>query len=167
MEQDAAVFFQVRARDGFAPGMLRIEGRGPQDDVLAIEGAVALADGHGRLVRVVPHGGEAIRFGIEAGDAGAGGLRSVSIEESEIGLEKLAVLYHVLLARAFRHARLAFHREERLDDVPVSGKLGEQFLPGAGRVRRFILIVGLLGECRGSDEQRGDNPFFHGVHATG
>jgi len=29
MEEKAAVFFQVGARDGLAPGMLCIEGRGP------------------------------------------------------------------------------------------------------------------------------------------
>ena len=40
-------------------------------------------------------------FGIEAGDSGAGALRSVRIEEGEIGPQKLAVLNHVLLTRAF------------------------------------------------------------------
>jgi hypothetical protein len=69
MEEKAAVFLKVRARDGLAPRIVGVEGRGPQDDVLAVEGAVALADRHRRLPRVVPHGGEAIRFGIEAGNS--------------------------------------------------------------------------------------------------
>src|SRR5580698_1055102 len=134
MEEDAAVFLKVRTRDGLPPGMLGIEGRGPQDDVLAVEGAVALANRHCGLVRVVPHGGEAIRFGIETGDSGAGGLRSVSIEEGEIRLQKLPVLDHVLFTRAIRHDRLPVHREERLDDVPVARKLREQLLTSARRV---------------------------------
>jgi hypothetical protein len=99
MEEKVAVFLKVRARDGLAPRTVGIEGRGPQDDVLAVERAVALANRHRRLPRVVPHGGEAIRFGIEAGDSGAGALRSVSTEEGEIRLQKLAVLNHVLLTR--------------------------------------------------------------------
>ena len=111
MEENAAVFLKVRARDGLAPRTIGIEGRGPQDDVLAVERAVALANRHRRLPRVVPHGGEAIRFGIEAGDSGAGALRSVGIEEGEIRLQKLAVLDHVLLTRAFGHDRLSVHRE--------------------------------------------------------
>jgi hypothetical protein len=82
-----------------------IEGRGPQDNVLDIERAVALANRHRRLPRVVPHGGETIRFGIEAGDSRAGALRSVNIEEGEIRLQELAVLDHVLLTLAFRHDR--------------------------------------------------------------
>src|ERR1700733_85251 len=86
MEENPAVFFKVRSRDGLAPGTVGIEGRGPQDDVLAVERAVALANRHRRLARVVPHGGEAIRFVIEAGDSGAGALRSVSTNEDEIGL---------------------------------------------------------------------------------
>src|SRR5580765_4423600 len=105
MEEYAAVFLKVRARYGLAPRMLGVEGRGPQHDVLAVKRAVALANRHRRLPRVVPHGGEAVRFGIEAGDSGAGALRSVSIEEGEIRLQKLAVLDHVLLARALRHDR--------------------------------------------------------------
>ena len=160
MEEEPAVFLKVRTRDGLAPGMLGIEGRGPQDDVLAVERAVALANGHGGLVRVVPHGGEAIRFGIEAGDSGAGALRSVRIEEGEIRLQKLAVLDHVLLTRAFRHDRLPVHREERLDDVPVAHKLREQLLTGARRVRRLILIVGLLRDCGSGNKQSRDNPFL-------
>src|SRR6266436_1147612 len=47
--------------------------------------------------RFVPHGGEGIRFGIEAGDSGAGALRSVRIEERKIRLQRLAVLDHILL----------------------------------------------------------------------
>jgi hypothetical protein len=88
-------------------------------------------------------------FGIEAGDSGAGGLRSVIIGEGEIGLQKLAVLDHVLLSRALGHARLPFRGEEGLDDIPVARKLREQLLTGARLVRRLILIVGLLRE-RGS-----------------
>jgi hypothetical protein len=46
MEEKAAVFLKVCARDGLAPWMLGIEGRCPQDDVLAVERAVALANRH-------------------------------------------------------------------------------------------------------------------------
>lgn len=77
MEEKTAVFLKMRTRDGLAPRMLGIEGRVPQDDVVAVEGAVALANRHRRLPRVVPHRGEAIRFGIEAGDSGASALRSI------------------------------------------------------------------------------------------
>src|SRR5271154_2752343 len=126
MEENAAVVLKVRARDGLAPRIIGIEGRGPQDDVLAVERAVALANRHRRLPRVVPHRGEATRFGIEAGDSGTAALRSIGIDEGEIRLQKLAVLDHVLLTRAFRHDRLSVRREERLDDVPVSRKLREQ-----------------------------------------
>ena len=166
MEEDAAVLFKVRPRHGLAPRMLGIEGRGPQHDVLAVEGAVALANGHGGLVRVVPHGSEAIRFGIKTRDSGASGLRSVIIDEGEIGLQKLAVLDHVLLTRAFGHTRLPFHGEEGLDDVPVAGKLREQFLTGARPVRRLVLIVSLLREGSSGNKQSCDNPFFHGTHGT-
>ena len=92
---------------------------------LPVERAVALANGHRRLARVIPDGSEAIRFGIEAGDSGAGALRSVSIEEGEIRLQKLAVLDHVLLTASFRGDRLSVHREKRLYDVPVTRKLPE------------------------------------------
>jgi hypothetical protein len=37
MEEKAAVFLKVRTHDGLAPKMLGIEGRGRQDDVLAVE----------------------------------------------------------------------------------------------------------------------------------
>ena len=95
--------------------MLGIEVRGSQDNVLVVERAVALANRHCRLPRVVPHGGESIDFGIEAGDSGAGALRSVRTEKDKILPQKLAVLDHILLS-AFRHDRLPVHREERLDD---------------------------------------------------
>ncbi len=144
MKENAAIFFKVRPRDGLAPRAVGIEGRGPQDDVLAVERAVALANRHRRLPRVVPHGGESIRFGIEAGDPGTRALRSVAIEEGEIRLEKLAVLDHVLLTRAFGHDRLSVHREKRLDEIPVSRKLREQLLTGTRSVGRLVLIVGLL-----------------------
>ena len=166
MEEDAPVFLKVCARDGLAPRMLGIEGGGPQDDVLAVEGAVALANGHGGLVRVIPHGGETIRFGIKTGDSGASGLRPVLIDEGEIGLQKLAVLDHVLLTRAFGHTRLPFHGEEGLDDIPVARKLREQLLTGARSVRRLILIVGLLSEGGSSKKQRCDNPFSHVLHSS-
>ena len=39
-----------------------------------------------RLPRIVPHRREAIRLGIEAGDPGSRALRSIRVEESEIGL---------------------------------------------------------------------------------
>jgi hypothetical protein len=163
MEKKAAVFLKVRTRDGLVPRMLGIEGRGPQDDVLTVERAVALANRHRRLPRVVPHGGEAIRFGIEAGDSGAGALRSVRIEEGKIRLQKLAVLDHIMLTRAFRHDRLTVYREERLEDVPVAHKLREQPLAGARHVRRLILIVGLLRDCGSGNKQRRGNPIPHGT----
>jgi hypothetical protein len=166
MEEDAPVFLKMCARDGLAPRMLGIEGRGPQHDILAVESAVALANGHGGLVRVVPHGGEAIRFGIKTGDSGASGLRSVIIDEDEIGLQKLAVLNHVLLARAFGHARLPVDGEEGLDDIPVTRKLREQLLTRARPVRRLILIVGLLSEGGSGNKQRCDNPFPHVLHGS-
>src|SRR5215469_16981516 len=106
MEQNAAVFLKVGARDGLAPRTVGVEGRRPKHDVLAVERAVALANRHRRLPRVVPHGGEAIRLRIKAGDSSASALRSIRIEEGEIRLQKLAVLDHVLLTRAFRHDRL-------------------------------------------------------------
>jgi hypothetical protein len=123
MEEQAPVVLKVCARYGLATSVLGIKGRGPQDDVLAVERAVALANRHRRLPRVIPHRSEAIRFGIEAGDSGARALRSVRIEEREIRLQKLAVLDHVLLTRAFRHARVPAQWEERLDDIPVARKI--------------------------------------------
>ena len=84
MEENAAVFFKLRTRDGLAARTVGVEGCGPQDDVLAVERAVALANRHGRLTRVEPHGGEAICFGVEARDSSAGALCSVRIEEGEI-----------------------------------------------------------------------------------
>jgi hypothetical protein len=56
----------------------------PQDDVLAVERAITLANRHGRLARVVPHGSEAICLGIEARNFGAGAPRSIRIEEGKI-----------------------------------------------------------------------------------
>src|SRR5215467_2399168 len=100
MEENAAVFLKVGARDRLAPGSVGVQGRGPQDDVLAVERAVALANRHRRLVRVIPHGRETIRLGIEAGNSGPGALRSFRIEEGEIRLQKLPVLDHILLTRA-------------------------------------------------------------------
>jgi hypothetical protein len=161
MEEKAAVFLKVRARDGFAPRKFSIESRGPQDDVLTVERAVALTNRHRCLPRVVPHGCEAIRLAIEAGDSGARALRSVSIEEDEIGLQKLALLDHVLLACCFGHDRLAIHWEECLHHVPLAGHLREQLLAGARSVRRLVLIVGLLRDRRGGDEQNRCNPFRH------
>ena len=163
MEEQAAVFLKVRTRYSLLPGVLGIEGRGPQDNVLAVECPVALANRHRRLPRVVPHRGEAIRFGIEAGDTGAGALGSVRIEEGEIRLQKLALLNHVLLTRAFGHARAPARWEERLDDIPVARKLREQPLTGTRRVRRLILVMGLLRNHSSSDEQCCGNPFLHGL----
>jgi hypothetical protein len=102
-------------------------GRGgvPQNDVLTIERSVALSNRHCRLSRVVPDGGKAIRFGIEAGDSSAGTLGPISIEEREIRLQELAVLDHILLTRSFRYNRFPIHREERFDYVPVARKLHE------------------------------------------
>ena len=163
MNKKAAVFFKMRTRDGLVPRMLGIEGRRPQDDVMAVERAVALANRHRGLLRVVPHGGEAIRFGIEAGDSSTSALRSVRIEESKIRLQKFAVLNHVLLTGAFRHNRLPVEREERLDYIPIARKLREQLLTGARHVRWLILIVCLLRECGSGDKQRCGNPFPHGT----
>jgi hypothetical protein len=131
--------------------------------VLAVERAVALANRHRRLPRVAPHGSEAIRFGIEAGDSCAGPLPSVRIADREIRLQQLTVLDHVLLTRAFRHDRLSRHREERHDDVPVARKLSEQPLTGTRSVRRLVLIVGLLRYRRSDNEHRRGNPFLHGT----
>jgi len=163
MEENVAVFFKVCARDRLAPRTIGVEGRGPKDDVLPIERAVALANRHRRLPRVEPHGCETIRFGIEAGDSGAGGLRSVRLEEGKIRLQKLAILDHELLTRALRHDRLPVHRKERLDDVPIARKLREELLTGARHVRWLVLIVGLLRDRRSSKEQRHRNPFRHGA----
>lgn len=44
IEEEAAAFLQVSARDGLTPRTVGIEGRRPQDDVLAVECPVALAD---------------------------------------------------------------------------------------------------------------------------
>jgi hypothetical protein len=44
MEKKAAVFFQMRARYRLSPRMLGIEGRGPKNNVLAVERAIALAN---------------------------------------------------------------------------------------------------------------------------
>jgi hypothetical protein len=60
MEKNAAVFLKVSACDGSATGMLRVEGSVKQDDVLAVECAVALANRHRRLPGVVPHSRKAI-----------------------------------------------------------------------------------------------------------
>jgi hypothetical protein len=46
-------------------------------------------------------------------------------EEDEIRLQKLAALDHVLPTRAFGYDWLSLHREERLGDIPVAGKLHE------------------------------------------
>ena len=82
MDEKATLFLKVRARDALAPRSIRVEGRRPQNDVLPVERAVALANRHRRLPRVVPHRGEAIRLGIEAGDSGAGALRSIGLDEA-------------------------------------------------------------------------------------
>ncbi len=79
-----------------------------------------------------------------------------------IGLQKLAVLHHVLLADRFCDDRLPIGREERLDHVPIAHELREQLLTGARRVRRLILIVGLLRDRRSGDEQNRGNPFRYG-----
>ena len=72
----------------------------------------------------IPDCGEAIRFGIEAGDSGVGTLGSISIP---------------------------IHREERLDHVPIARKLCQQLLTDAGSVRRLGLVVGLLRDrCGGN-----------------
>ena len=161
MEEKAAVLFKVCARNGLAAWAFGIEGSGPQNDVLAVEGAVALTDRHRRLPRVVPHRCEAIRFGIEAGDSRARALGSVRIDKGEIGLQKLAFLDHVLFACCLGHDRLPIRREECLHDIPFALELREQLLTGARRVRRLVLIVGLLRDRRSRNEQNRCNPFPH------
>ena len=163
MEQNAAVFLKVRTRDGLASRTIGIEGRRPQYDVLAVERAVALANRHRCLLRVVPHRGEAIRFGIEAGNARTGALLSIGIDEGEIRLKKLPALDHVLFTRAFRYDRLSVRRKERLDDIPVARKLRQQLLTRARRIRRLIFIVSLLRGHRSGNEQCSYYPFPHGT----
>lgn len=153
MEEKIAALLEVRAGHGLAPRMFGFKGRFPQYDVLAVERTVALANGHVRLARVIPDGGEAIRLGIEAGDSGAGTLRSITIEGGEIRLQELAVLDHVLLTRALCHDRFAGLWKETLNDVPVARELREQPLTSTHRVWRLILIVSLLRERRRGDEQ--------------
>ena len=159
MEENAPVLLKVRASDSLAPGALGVEWRGPKDNILTVKGAVALTDRHRRLPRVVPHGCKAIRFRIEAGDSGARAPGSVRIEKCEIGLEKLAILDHVLLAGCFCHNRVPVRREKCLDHIPIPGELREQLLTGARTVCRFILIMGLLRDRRSRDEQERGNPF--------
>jgi len=162
VEKQTAVFLKVGASDGLAPRAFDIERRGPQDNVFAIERAVALADRHRRLPRVVPHRCEAIRFWIEAGDSGSRTFRSIRIEEGEIRLQKLAILNHVLLARGLRHNGLSSHREEGLHDVQLARELRKKLLAGPGRRLRLILIVILLRNGRRADEQNHGNGFLHG-----
>lgn len=165
MEQNASVFLKVRTGDRLTPRVFRVERSGPQDDILAIERAITLADRHCRLPGVVPDGREAIGFAIEAGDTRAGALRAVRIEEGEIRLQKMTVLDHVLLARTFRYDRLTVFREERLYYVPIARKLREKLLTCAGCVWWFVFFVGLLRECRRGDDQRCENPFLHGTRS--
>ncbi len=166
MEENATVLLKVCARHGLAPGMFGIEGRGPQYDIFPVKRAVTLANRHRGLPRVVPHRGEAIGFGIEAGDSGAGALGSVSIEEGEIRLKKLPILDHVLFARAFCHDRLPVPGEESLDHVPFARKLRKQLLAGARRVRGLVLIVGLLCNRRSGHQHDCKNAISHGAHGT-
>jgi hypothetical protein len=161
MEENATVLLKMRARHGLSPRMIGVEGCSPQDDILAVEGAVALANRHRRLSRVVPHGGEAIRFGIEAGNSSASALRSIWIEEGEIRLQKLAVLDHVLLTRSFCLDRFSVYWKEGLNEVPVAHELREQLLAGAGCVWRLVLIVSLLRHHRNGNEQNRKNEIFH------
>ena len=120
-----AVVFEVGAGYGFVAGAIGVEGCGPEDDGFAVERAVALADGHGGLLGVVPDGGEFIGLGVKAGDAGAGAFSSVGVEEGEVGLQELAVLDHVLLAGALGDDGGSGGGEEGLRHVPVAGILGE------------------------------------------
>jgi len=156
----------MRTCNSFASGMIGIEGCVPEDDVLAIERAVTLANRHRRLPRVEPHGGEAIGFGIEAGDSSAraaGAFRSIRPEEYKIRLQELAVLDHVLLAGTFRYNWLPISGKECLDHIPVTRKLREQFLAGAWSIGGFVLIVGLLrdGDGGSGKKQRSGDPFPH------
>lgn len=166
VDENLAVFLQVRAGDGFAPGSVIIERSGPQHDVLAVERPVALADRHLRSPRVEPHGREAVRLWIEAGDSRAAGLRAVSIEESEIRLQKLAVLHHELFTRTLGHPGLAFSRVERVDDAPVARKLRQQFLAGAGSALRLVLIVVLLGHRRSGGQEYCNKGYRYRSHGA-
>jgi len=152
MEKNAAVFLEMCSRDRFAPWPFGVKGRSPEHDVLAIERAIALTYRHCRLPRIEPHRREAIRFRVEARDSGPCTLGSVGIEECEIRLKELALLDHVLLTRSLRDDRFSIHRNESLHDVPVAYELGEQLLTGAWRVRRLVLVVGLLRDCRSGDK---------------
>ena len=126
MKKLSRVFLKVGASHGLAARTFNVERRGPQHDVLAIKRAVALADRHRRLPRVVPHRCEAIRFRVEAGDSGSRTFCSIRIEEREIRLQELAVLDQVLLAHRLGDDGLSIHREERLHDIPLAGELGEK-----------------------------------------
>ncbi len=148
MQENAAVILQVCACNGLASRTFGIERGSPQHDVLAIKRAVALTNRHRRLARVEPDCRKAIRLWIESGDSRARALRSIRIEEREIGLEKFSVLDHVLLARAFRHSGFAACWKESLNDLPIAYELREQLLTGSGSIRRLILVVGLLSDCR-------------------
>ena len=161
MKKNASVFLKVRACDRLAPRTFGIERRRPQDNVLAVKRAIALADRHRRLPRVVPDRSKPIGLGIEPGDPGARALVSVRTEEGEIRLQKLAILDHVLLARSFGHDRLARGRKECLHHIPLTGKLRQQLLSGARRVRRLVLVMSLLRNHRRSDKQNRRNPFRH------
>src|SRR5690348_16928573 len=130
MKQKATVLLEVGTSDSLAAGTFDVERGGPQYDVLSIEGAVALADRHCRLPRVVPHRCEAIRFRVEAGDSGSGTFCSISIEECEVRLQELAVLNHVLLARRLCHNGFSIRGEKRLDHIPLSRKLRQELLTG-------------------------------------
>jgi len=161
VKQKTAVFLKVGASHGLAARTFNVERRGPQHDVLAIKRAVALADRHRRLPRVVPHRCEAIRFRVEAGDSGSRTFCSIRIEEREIRLQELAVLDQVLLARRLGDDGLSIHREERLHDIPLAGELGEKLLAGTRRRCRLVLIVILLrARCR-ADQQNHWNAFRH------
>ena len=153
MEEQATVFFEVCARNGFAAGTFRIQYRRPQDNVFAVEGPVALADRHCRLPRVIPHGCKPVRLWIEAGDPGTRARGSVSVNKGEIGLQKPAFLDHVLFAGCLAHDWLAICGEKGFHNVPVTHELYEQLLTGSWRVRRLVLIMGLLRNRSSGNEQ--------------
>src|SRR5262249_2394646 len=158
MQEQAATRLKMCARDCLAPRSVGIERGGPQHDVLAVESAVALTNGHDRLMRVVPDRGEAIRLRIKPGDSGPGRLRAVWIDEAQILLQKLAGVHHDLLAGALRDDGRAGRRHERPDDVPVAGELCKELLTGARRVRWLVLLLRPLTHDRTGKEYCGENP---------
>src|SRR5579875_2201995 len=164
VKKDAAALFEMCAGDGLASRMVRIKRGGPENNVFSIKCAIALANGQCGLPRVVPHGGEAIRFKVESRNASARSLCSVGIHECEFGLKKLTVMYHILPAGSFGYDGLSGPGEKGLDYIPFACKLRKKFLAGARQAWRLILILVLLRKQRCGNQQRRGDPFLHGFN---